>query len=206
MDTIALTVPPPSSIPLTASGTGTGVGTTAAAILGVSGYPHDLGTRQITLNYDGSNPALYLVGGTLNLNDNPFTINGPVLANGVYTIIAQSDAPAITGSVASSTVNGTALTGKTGTVSLSGNTVVLTVSTGSPPQPTIAPVSVSGTNLVVTVPTTSGYNYVLQSTTNLTPTINWLNESTNAGTGGNLILNVPIEPAKPQKYLRFSVY
>ena len=77
---------------------------------------------------------------------------------------------------------------------------------GPPPPPTIAPVTVSGTNLVVTVPTTVGYNYVLQSTTNLTPVINWQNLSTNAGTGGNLILNVPIDPATPQKFLRFWVY
>jgi hypothetical protein len=142
----------------------------------------------------------------LNLNNNPFTINGPVLTNGVYTIIAQSDAPAITGSIAASTVNGTALTGKTGAVSLSGNTVLLTVSGGGPPQPTIAPVSVSGTNLVLTIPSISGYNYVLQSATNLTPTINWQNESTNPGTGGSLILNVPITPSQPQKFFRFWVY
>jgi hypothetical protein len=51
-----------------------------------------------------------------------------------------------------------------------------------------------------------GANYVLQTATNLTPTINWQSESTNAGTGGNLILNVPIEPGKPQKFLRFWVY
>jgi autotransporter-associated beta strand protein len=206
LNTVALTVPPPGNIPLTASGAGTGVGTTAAAIIGVSGNPHDLGSRPLILNFDGSNPALYLAGGTLNLNNNPFTINGSVLTDGVYTIIAQSDAPDITGSVALSTVNGTALTGRTGTVSLSGNTVLLTVSGGGLPQPTIAPVSVSGTNLVLTIPSISGYNYVLQSATNMTPTINWQYESTNAGNGGNLILNVPIDPAKPQKFLRFWVY
>jgi autotransporter-associated beta strand protein len=76
----------------------------------------------------------------------------------------------------------------------------------APPQPVIAPVTVSGTNLVVSTPTVSPYNYVLQSTTNLTPTIHWKNESTNPGTGGNLIFNVPIEPGKPQKFLRFWVY
>ena len=64
----------------------------------------------------------------------------------------------------------------------------------------------TGTNLVVSVSTVSGANYVLQSTTNLTPTVNWVNESTNAGTGGALILDVPIEPNKPQKFLRFWVY
>ena len=76
----------------------------------------------------------------------------------------------------------------------------------APPQPLIAPVTVSGTNLVVSVPTVLGFNYVLQSTTNLTPTIIWNDESTNAGTGGNLILNVPIEPGKPEKFLRFWAY
>ena len=82
----------------------------------------------------------------------------------------------------------------------------LEVGSATPPQPVIAPVTVSGTNLVVSTPTVLGANYVLQSATNLTPTINWQSESTNAGTGGNLILNVPIEPGKPQKFLRFWVY
>ena len=82
----------------------------------------------------------------------------------------------------------------------------LSVGSSAPPQPTIAPVTVTGTNLVVSVSTVSGANYVLQSTTNLTPTVNWVNESTNAGTGGALILDVPIEPNKPQKFLRFWVY
>ena len=77
---------------------------------------------------------------------------------------------------------------------------------GIPSPPTIAPVTVSGTNLVVSVATVLGANYVLQSATNLTPTINWLNESTNVGTGANLIFNVPIQPAQPQKYLRFWLY
>lgn len=82
----------------------------------------------------------------------------------------------------------------------------LQVVSGTPPQPTIAPVTVSGTNLVVSVGTGLGANYVLQSAANLTPTINWQNESTNVGTGTNLIFNVPIGPAQPQKYLRFWVY
>lgn len=80
------------------------------------------------------------------------------------------------------------------------------ITAGAPPSPTIAPVTVAGTNLVVSVPTVSGASYVLQSATNLTPTIFWVNESTNTGTGANLILNVPIQPNKPQKFLRFWVY
>ena len=82
----------------------------------------------------------------------------------------------------------------------------LRVGNVAPPQATIAPVTVSGTNLVVSVATVSGANYVLQSTTNLTPIITWQNESTNAGTGANLILNVPIQPAQPKKFLRFWGY
>ena len=77
---------------------------------------------------------------------------------------------------------------------------------GAPPPPTIAPVTVSGTNLLVSVSTVSGANYVLQSATNLTPTINWQNESTNAGTGGILIFTIPIQSAQPMKFLRFWVY
>jgi hypothetical protein len=77
---------------------------------------------------------------------------------------------------------------------------------GTAPPPTIAPVTVSGNNLVVSVLTAPVGNYVLQSATNLTPTINWQNESTNAGTGGTLTLNVPIDPTKPRKFLRFQVY
>ena len=80
------------------------------------------------------------------------------------------------------------------------------ITAGAPPSPTIAPVTVAGTNLVVSVPTVSGASYVLQSATNLTPTIFWVNESTNPGTGGSLTLNVPIQPNKPQKFLRFWVY
>ena len=76
----------------------------------------------------------------------------------------------------------------------------------APPPPTIAPVAISGTNLVVSVATVSGANYVLQSATNLTPTIDWQNESTNTGTGGDFILNVPIKPVHPMKFLRFLVY
>ena len=82
----------------------------------------------------------------------------------------------------------------------------LSVSSSAPPQPTIAPVTVVGTNLVVPVETISGYSYVLQSTTNLAPPSAWFNESTNAGTGSTLILNVPFDPNEPQKFLRFWVY
>ena len=70
----------------------------------------------------------------------------------------------------------------------------------------ITSISVSDGDLQGSVATVSGYNYVLQTATNLTWSITWQNESTNAGTGGDLILSVPVEPGKPQKFLRFWVY
>lgn len=116
-----------------------------------------------------------------------------------------------TNTVAGLVTNGVAL--PPGVYNL-GNAAPFIVGTGSlkvagtvpPPPPIIAPVTVSGTNLVVSVPTVSGANYVLQSATNLTQTIHWQNESTNVGTGGSLILDVPIQPGKQQKYLRFWGY
>lgn len=89
---------------------------------------------------------------------------------------------------------------------LATSTIDVVLTAGRPPQARIAPVTVSGTNLVVSVPTVSGGHYVLQSATNLTPRINWVSESTNAGTGGTLILNMPITPNNRQKFLRFWVY
>jgi autotransporter-associated beta strand protein len=82
----------------------------------------------------------------------------------------------------------------------------LRVTGGAPPQPEIDPVYPSGTNLVVSVPTVLGPNYVLQTTTNLTAPVIWQNQSTNAGTGGSVQFDVPIEPGKPQKFVRIWVY
>jgi hypothetical protein len=87
-----------------------------------------------------------------------------------------------------------------------GETLWPTKTAINPAGDTRLTVGAGNNNLVVTVPTISGFNYVLQSTTNLTPTIIWNDESTNAGTGVDLILNVPIEPGKPEKFLRFWVY
>lgn len=115
------------STTLTASGTGTVVGTSAAAIKGASGGTVSLGSRPITLTYDGANPALYISQGTLSLNGNAFTVNkAAALAVGTYTIVQQASGN-IT-SVGSYTVSGTAIgAGKTGTISVSGGNVILTI-------------------------------------------------------------------------------
>jgi autotransporter-associated beta strand protein len=108
-------------------------------------------------------------------------------------ITAKVPTGATTGAISVTTPDGTG-------TSSSSFTVV------SIPPPTIPPVTVSGNNLVVAVPTVVGGQYVLQSATNLTPAIYWRNEATNAGTGANVIFNVPIEAGKPQKFVRVWVY
>jgi hypothetical protein len=62
------------------------------------------------------------------------------------------------------------------------------------------------TNLALSLPTVWGYYYVLQSATNLVAPVIWKNESTNAGTGGSLLLNVPVTPGKPHWFGRMLVY
>ena len=103
-------------------GTGTGAGNLTIAL--GSGQP-------ITLTYDGSTPALSISQGTLSLNNNPFTINGSLLADGNYNIVT---ATAITdGSTTYPIPTGTALTGKAASITVSGVYVVLNVSIATPP-------------------------------------------------------------------------
>ena len=112
---------------LSAKGTGTTVGSTAATIKGASGGTVSLGSRPITLTFDGTNPALYISQGTLSLGGNQFTVNGTPLANGTYTIAKQASGN-ITDGGGYPNVTGTAL-GATGlgTITVSGGNVNLTV-------------------------------------------------------------------------------
>jgi len=110
-----------SSTSITASGT-----SSAATIKG--GTTVSLGSRPITLTYDGSHPALTISQGTLSLNGNAFTINGTQLAGGhTYTIVQQTS-----GNITSSgsySVTGTAIgaAGTTAAISVSGGNVILTI-------------------------------------------------------------------------------
>ncbi|MEI7534539.1 MAG: autotransporter-associated beta strand repeat-containing protein [Verrucomicrobiae bacterium] len=111
---------------LSASGIGTTVGVNAAAITG--GTTVDLGTQPITLNYDGSNPALYISQGALSLSGNLFTVNTAApLAAGTYTLIQQASGDIVT--AGNSTVTGTAIgPAQTGNISVTGGRVLLTIS------------------------------------------------------------------------------
>jgi len=121
-----------SSATLTASGTGTVLGTSAAAINGGATGTVSLGSRPITLTYDGSHPALYISQGTLALSSNAFTVNKATpLAIGTYTIIQQAS-----GNITSAgtfTVSGTAIgAGTVGSIQVSGGNVNLVVAVTPP--------------------------------------------------------------------------
>ena len=83
---------------------------------------------------------------------------------------------------------------------------VLTVLSAPVPQPTIAPVTVSATNLAVAVTTGSGYNCVLLSPTHQPATTIWHNESAYAGNGGSLLLNAPPQRGRLLQFVGFWVY
>jgi autotransporter-associated beta strand protein len=114
-----------SSATLSASGTAS-----AATIKG--GTTVSLGSRPVTVTYDGSHTPLTLSAGALTLSGNIFTVDvpGSALGAGTYTLVATPGA--ITGSpnsVPSVAGNGI-VTGDTGTVSVSGHDVILTVTAG----------------------------------------------------------------------------
>ena len=132
---------------LAASGTGTTVGTTAAAIKGASGYAVNLGSNPITLTYDSAHPALFISQGALVLNKNPFTVNttnSSGLANGTYTIIQQAS-----GTITNTTpftVTGTAIgSGSVGSISVTNGTNVNLIVSAS-----------SGTGTTTTLTRTAG--------------------------------------------------
>jgi len=108
---------------LSAAGTAT-----TANLYGKSGGTVSLGSQPVILTYDGSHPALTVSQGTLALNGNAFTVNGTTLLDGAYNIVTETIGNITTaGTYPSAT--GTAIgTGKAGTISVSGQNVVLTVS------------------------------------------------------------------------------
>jgi len=84
-----------------------------------------------------------------------------------------------------------------GTIKVVGNTA---------PTPTITFPSVSGSNFTLQVASSAnGFNYVLQATPALSTPITWTPISTNAGTGGTLIITNAITPGNPRQFFRISV-
>ena len=121
-----------ASYTLSGSSSLSAAGTATAATLtgNAAADSIDLGSRPITLTYDGSNPALTVSDGNLVLNQNSFTINsGSVLADGNYTIVTGAVAAADISYTGPFSAAGTALTGKSGAISITGKAVILTVTT-----------------------------------------------------------------------------
>jgi len=107
-----------SSTTLTASGS-----VAATVIKGNSGGTVNLGSRPITLNFDGANPALVISQGTLSLGGQTITVNTPQpLANGTYNLIQQA-----AGSVTHSGTYTLAGTAGTGTITFSGGNVQMNI-------------------------------------------------------------------------------
>ncbi len=120
-----------SAIPaygLSGSTTLTASGSVAAAVIkGNASGTVNLGSRPITLNFDGVNPALVISQGTLSLSGQTITVNTPQpLANGTYNIIKQT-----TGSVTHSGAYTLAGTAGTGAINFSNGNVQMTISGSS---------------------------------------------------------------------------
>ena len=113
------------STSLSAAGTGTTVGSTAAAIKG--GASVNLGSQPITLGYDGLDPALLISQGTLSLNGNAFTVNGAPLAAGSHVLVHQA-AGSVNSAGSFPQVTGTAIApGTTNFVTVTGGDLALNV-------------------------------------------------------------------------------
>ena len=137
---------------VTAKGTGTIVGNSAARILTASSGVVSLGSRPINLTFaptgtsgDVLHPALLVTPGALTLNNNTFTVTntGPALGAGAYRLIQVGDGSAgVTNENASPayvvTVNGNGLVAQcTAKVSVSSGNVIMTV-LSDPYEPWIA--------------------------------------------------------------------
>ena len=119
-----------ASFTLSASTTLSASGTASPATIN-GGTTVSLGSQPIILNYDGSDPALFIAQGTLTLNGNAFTVNGSPLGVGNYNLIQQASGN-ISGAGTFS-VSGTAISGgMIGSISVSNGSVNLNISPATP--------------------------------------------------------------------------
>ena len=129
---------------LSAKGTGTTAGTTAAQIKGASGGTVNLGSQALNLTFapttanDTTHPSLYVSQGSLALNNNAFTVvTGSQLGAGTYRLIQVGNGTSgvITENVTPSypvTVSGSGLAPNSlATVSVLSGNVIMTVVTRS---------------------------------------------------------------------------
>ena len=74
----------------------------------------------------------------------------------------------------------------------------------APPAPTIDPVYLAGGNIVISTPTVSGAEYVLETAPSLEPPVTWTPVITNNGTGGSITNLIPVNPATPKTFYRYE--
>jgi autotransporter-associated beta strand protein len=141
--------------PAGASATGSGTAGSAATINSAGAVTIGSSSSIILNNYDGTDPGL-TINGSLTLGGaNQFVVNGAALAPGQYSLIYASGG--ITDPAGYPPVTGTAI-GPTssGSISVSGNSVVLTVTAINAAPPPIQ-FSLSGKVLTLNWPTNSGW-------------------------------------------------
>jgi autotransporter-associated beta strand protein len=185
----------------------------AATINGVSGGVVNLGAQHVTLNFDGTDPALSISGSYLSLGQNAFTVNSASpLAPGVYTIIQDASGYPITDGGSYPAVTGTAIgAGMTGSILVGGSNVNLTVAPAFPPATSLkfAPNQAqSGMNLMISASNVlAGTVYLLTSTNLTAPFSSWMPVMTNAvGVNGTIAANLPnaVNPALNQQFYILS--
>jgi len=129
-----------TSTTLRASGTNT-----AATINGNAAGTVSLGSQAITLDYDGTNPALTIAQGQLVLNGNAFTVNKATpLSSGDYVIVTN-----INNTISSNgtfSVNGSAISGSIASININGGDVILHL-VPAPADPTKSTVTASPNSL-----------------------------------------------------------
>jgi hypothetical protein len=134
------------------------------------------------------------------------TINntGAALSTGNYTVISTGVAGSVAGSAPSAvTVSGSGLaTGATASLQISGGQLNLIVSGGTPTQPHITNISLSGTSLVITgtnAPSGNQYN-ILTSTNLLLPLSQWTVLPTNTFGGSSFSITNTVNPLFPRSF------
>jgi autotransporter-associated beta strand protein len=120
------------------SGTGTTLGSTAAAVLATAGSTVDLTGKAVNLTFtptgfsgDTAHPALYLAQGTLSLSGNTFFVNnasGTALRVGTYRLIQQASGSVSSGGGYAVLVSGSGLASDTtAEIQVSGGNVDLVI-------------------------------------------------------------------------------
>ena len=89
------------------------------------------------------------------------------------------------------------------TSQLPGNGSASVVSSSAPQ---LVPVGLSGTNLLLSLQSELGLNYVLQGATNLDAPMSWRPVFTNSATGAMLTIPAPFDSTQPQSCFRVVAY